>query len=223
MELLKRQIKKMLLSHRKKFIFIHNYKVAGTSIRAGLNSYNNHTFRSSSHLDKLKLLAGIYPRVFSSQFVSHISAAQLKKEIPSSIFDSYFKFGFVRNPWDWQVSLYTFMLKTLDHHQHELIKGMKSFDEYIDWRVHNDLHLQKSFFYENDVSLMDYIGRMENLQTDFEKICGIIGAEVKLPHLNPSRNDNDYLKYYSKHSIEMVSQAFREDIELFNYAIPENP
>lgn len=211
----------MLLSHEKKFIFIHNYKVAGTSIRDGLKSYNNHSFRSSNHLDKLKFLTGVYPRVYASQFASHIWATQLKKELPADIFDHYFKFGFVRNPWDWQVSLYTFMLKTEDHFQHELIKSMKSFDEYIDWRVHNNLRLQKNFFYDNNVCLMDYIGSMENLNEDFEKICGRIGVDAKLPHLNPSRNDNNYLKYYSKNSLEMVAQAFREDIELFKYTTPE--
>jgi len=113
------------------------------------------------------------------------------------------------------------MLKLESHHQHNLIKSMKSFDEYIDWRVHNDLDLQKTFFYENDICLVDEIGKMENLKEDFEKICTKIGIDVKLPHLNSSRNDKNYMKYYTKNSIEMVNQAFREDIELFNYSVPK--
>ena len=46
------------------------------------------------------------------------------------VFEEYFKFGFVENPWDWQVSLYTFMLKDAKHHQHEFVKSLKDFDEY---------------------------------------------------------------------------------------------
>ncbi len=68
---------------------------------------------------------------------------------------------------------------------------------------------------------MDDIGKMENLNEDFEKICEKIGIASNLPHLNSSRNDKNYVKYYTKNSIEMVNQAFREDIELFNYSVPK--
>lgn len=139
----------MIISHQKKIIFIHNYKVAGTSLRKSLSHFNNKNFRSSKRIDKLKFILGLYPKIYTSEFPRHIKAIELKKQLPAKVFNNYFKFGFVRNPWDWQVSLYTYMLKKEDHHQHDLIKSMKNFGEYIDWRVHNDLHLQKDFFYED--------------------------------------------------------------------------
>lgn len=210
----------MIISHQKKFIFIHNYKVAGTSIKNSLKRYNNKSFLRSTNSDKVRFIFGLYPRIYSSSFPGHMKAIELKKELPPKIFDDYFKFGFVRNPWDWQVSLYTYMLKLESHHQHELIKSMKSFDEYIDWRVHNDLHLQKEFFYADDECLMDYVGKMENLESDFTAVCEKVNIVAELPHLNASRKD-DYLKYYSKESFTMVSQAFEDDIKLFEYATPE--
>jgi hypothetical protein len=210
----------MIISHRKKFIFIHNYKVAGTSIGNSLREYDNRSFRSSAHIDKLMLLAGIYPRIYSSQFDGHVKAFQLKNRIAAKIFDSYFKFGFVRDPWDWQVSLYSYMLKLETHHQHKLVKSMKGFDEYIDWRVHNDLHLQKSFFYEEDVCLMDFIGKLENLKDDFRSVCERLKIDAELSRLNASRENQSYLTYYSKHSVTMVAQAFEEDIKLFGYSRP---
>jgi len=141
--------------------------------------------------------------------------------MPEQVFNDYFKFGFVRNPWDWQVSLYTFTLKLKSHHQHKLIKSMKNFDEYIDWRVHKDLHLQKDFFYDKDQLLVDYVGKFETLEDEFVKICNILSIDAKLPHLNASRNAKSYLDYYSNDSINMVSQAFEEDIKLFGYSMPE--
>ena len=211
----------MIISHQKEFIFIHNYKVAGTSIRNALNQFNNHTFRSSKHIDKIKFTLGLYPKIYTSTFSGHIKANDLKKEISKKVFDNYFKFGFVRNPWDWQVSLYTYMLKLESHHQHDLIKSMKNFDEYIDWRVHNDLHLQKEFFYDKDKCLMDFIGKIENLEEDFKSVCEKVKINVELPHLNVSRKNDNYLKYYSKESLLMVKEAFEEDIKLFGYSTPE--
>lgn len=210
----------MMISHRKKFIFIHNYKVAGTSIRNCLRPYSNHTFRSSSHADKLMILLGMYPKIYASQFIGHIKAAELKKDLPKEIFNHYFKFGFVRNPWDWQVSLYTFMLTRENHHQHDLVKSMSGFDEYIDWRVHEDLHLQKDFFFDGDDCLMDFIGKMENLQSDFNSICQRLKVDVQLEHKNKSREGQHFLEFYSEKSLEMVNQAYATDIRLFDYEKP---
>lgn len=211
----------MIISHKNKFIFIHNYKVAGTSVREALSGYGNKSFLASNTRDKLKFISGSFPRVYSNQFEHHIKANELKSKIPSTIFKEYFKFGFVRNPWDWQVSLYKFMIKRKTHHQHQLIKSMKNFDEYIDWRVHNELRLQKEFFYDRDTCLMDYIGKMENLNNDFSIICNKIGVKSELTHLNSSRTVEDsFLNYYSQETINLVDEAFKEDIKLFGYSKP---
>ncbi|MEM8509759.1 MAG: sulfotransferase family 2 domain-containing protein [Bacteroidota bacterium] len=212
----------MILSHSKQFIFIHNYKVAGTSVRNALKNYNNKSFWASNLNDKIQFITGNYPKVYAKQFAHHIKAPELQGIISEDIFTNYFKFGFVRNPWDWQVSLYKFMLKREKHRQHELVKNMKSFDEYIDWRVHEDLHLQKEFFYVEDTCLMDFIGKMENLNDDFEIICKKIGVTSELKHLNSSRKPSDsFLRYYSQKSIDLVFEGYQEDIKLFGYTKPE--
>lgn len=211
----------MIISHSKKFIFIHNYKVAGTSIKYILSKYNNQSFKGSIHTDKLKLLIGVYPKIYSNQFSGHVSAIELKNRLPKQVFERYYKFGFVRNPWDWQVSLYTYMLKLETHEQHKLIKSMRNFDEYIDWRVNKDLHLQKEFFYDKDMCLVNFVGKMENLENDFNNVCKTIGIKQTLPHLNESRqNEDNFLKYYSQKSIDLLFEAFKEDVKLFNYRKP---
>jgi hypothetical protein len=210
----------MIISHSKKFIFVHNYKVAGTSVQGALKKYGNQSFLRSGIPDMIMLTLGKYPKIFSSQFDGHITAVELKQKLPKEVFDNYYKFGFVRNPWDWQVSLYTFMLGLESHHQHQLVKSLKDFDEYIEWRVDKDLHLQKDFFYESDTCLVDFIGKMESLNDDFGVVLNKIGVESTLPHLNKSRKDGGFMKYYSQKSIDIVSEAFRADIELFGYETP---
>ena len=75
----------------------------------------------------------------------HVFAKDLRKRIPKHIWNNYYKFTFVRNPWDWQVSIYHYIISQKSNHHHKLVKGMSGFDEYIRWRVFEDKHLQKEF------------------------------------------------------------------------------
>ena len=212
----------MVISHKKRFIFVHNYKVAGTSIRKALKGYNNRTFLTSFIKEPIPYLIGRYPEIYSSQFEHHINARRLKEKLNSDYFKSYFKFGFVRNPWDWQISLYNYMLMRPNHHQHDIIKKISSFDDYIDWRIENDLKLQRDFFYDDDELLINFVGKMENLNKDFGYVCDKVGIKGKLKRLNSSRKATDgILNYYTPDSFMKVTQAFEKDIKSFNYDVPE--
>lgn len=204
----------MLISHSHKFIFIHIYKVAGTSVRTALQRFSY----PPSKKNKLKSFIQINPPIFSTDFEGHINARSLKAQLPCKIFNSYYKFAFVRNPWDWQVSLYHFALQTPEHHQHQLIKKMKSFDEYIDWRINEDLRLQKDFIYENDTLLVDFAGKMEQINTDIEYIRQKLRIhKLSLPHKNQSRHRN-YREYYDNTTKRYIEEAFAEDISAFKYS-----
>ncbi|MCW5515598.1 sulfotransferase family protein [Muriicola sp. Z0-33] len=211
----------MIISHGKKFIFIHNYKVAGTSMRQALKSHNDQSFLKCSLDSKFKFLLGSYPKIYSSQFDGHSTALEIKNKIPAEVFDSYYKFGFVRNPWDWQVSLYTYMLKSPNHYQHELITSLGSFEKYLDWRIHNELRLQKRFFYdEQNNCLVDFIGKMEQLNEDLDTIGRKLGITIDLPHLKKSRKNNSFSQHYTERTIDLVNEAFAEDIKTFGYTKP---
>lgn len=64
---------------------------------------------------------------------------------------------------------------------------------------------------------MDYIGKFENLQNDFDFICKTLKLDnKKLPHLR-KRNKMHYSKYYDEETINIVKKYHKEDLELFNY------
>jgi hypothetical protein len=95
---------------------------------------------------------------------------------------------------------------------------MKTFDEYIEWRIENDFEMQKNFIYDdNDEILVDFVGRFENLQEDFNEICLRLEIpEVRLPFENRSKHRH-YKEYYNQHTIQLVGDAYKEDIELLHY------
>jgi hypothetical protein len=202
----------MVISHGYQFIFIHNYKVAGTSVREALQVYTIPPKESYPNWIMQKL--HVLPQ--SSDFPDHISAPQLKAELAPKYFDKYYKFSFVRNPWDWQVSLYHYARQQKDHHQHEATMKM-SFDEYIHWRVNHEIRLQKNFMYDAQGNcLADYIGKMEHIESSFKHITKHIGIDAVLPHSNKSSHKH-YQDYYTPETRELIAVHFKEDIELFDY------
>jgi hypothetical protein len=208
----------MILSHQKKFIYIHIYKVAGMSIRSALQPFDEMSKKEFPWYENIKFDLGQRFKFLSGWALDHIKAKQVKKYLAPEVYNNYYKFTFVRNPWDWQVSLYHFMLQVPNHPQHRLVTKMKSFDEYIEWRVNEDLELQRDFIYDDQGNkILDFVGRFEHLQEDFNVICQNIGlAPVQLPYINKSKH-KPYKEYYSEHSKNLIGKAFKEDIELFKY------
>lgn len=211
----------MLISYRHRFIFVHVYKVAGSSVYSALRPYADEPgqpwpARMLSILG-VELRRPLRMAYRHKGFDDHIWARELITDLSPSVFRRFYSFAFVRNPWDWQVSLYHYGLQNQATHHHALFKSFGSFDRYLEWRVAKDCKLQADFVTDDHGRLIvDFVGRMENLEADFGEVLQHIGIDVDLPHTNPSRHE-DYRSYYSDYSRHLVADAFREDIERFQY------
>jgi len=205
----------MLLSYDHRFIFIHNYRVAGTSIRKSLEKYVKRPL-----LRRIFKEMGVGNKLSHHKwktFPAHIKAKELRRILPAELYDTFYKFAFVRNPWDWQVSLYHYMLKNKSHRQHRFISAMESFDEYIVWRVNEGKVLQKDFVTDSEgTMIVDFVGRYESLSKDFLQVCKVLNINASLPHINKSPHRN-YRSYYRAETRSLVEENFRADIELFGY------
>lgn len=156
--------------------------------------------------------------VFDSQpYRKHAFASEIVSKMGYENYHSYFSFAFVRNPWDWQVSLYKFVLRDPNNHHHEIVKGFTDFSEYIEWRCAEEVRYQKDFIYsDSGDKLVDYIGRFEALENDFNHLCDQIGISASLPHLNISER-KPYKEYYTPKTAKLVGDTYKPDIELFGY------
>ncbi|NJO77612.1 MAG: sulfotransferase family protein [Cyanobacteria bacterium RM1_2_2] len=208
----------MLINHQHKFIFIHVYKVAGTSV---LNALENQTYPayvpSAIRPGLTKVLRKFH---LSPSFPMHIhvKAKEVKAKLDPKIYDNYFKFAFVRNPWDWQVSLYEYAKQTKTHPQYDLMRSFSDFDQYLEWRVTQERTLQKEFVTDESGNLIvDYVGRFERLGEDFSIIADKVGMNVALPAFNKTRARKPYTDYYTERTKQMIYDHFREDIESFGY------
>ena len=192
----------MLMSHSHRFIFIHVYKVAGTSLRAALEPYAADRWRRlwARHLGRLYTPELPHP---------HLRAAQVLDLVGPEVFNNRFKFCFVRNPWAWQAK---------EHYQQQLARSFDNFDAYLKWRVNEDLHLQSEFILDAENRLLvDHVGRIETLNDDMRVITSRIGIPgLNVPVVDRSAH-KDYRSYYSDYGRKLVEEAFAPDIERFGY------
>ena len=112
---------------------------------------------------------------------------------------------------------HNFILKEKKHPQHDFVKKFGGFKEHIVWRCENRAVRQKDFIYsKHNEMLVDFVGKYENINTDFKKICAHIGISASLPKLNVS-NTLQYQRFYGDRTKELVRQTFEPDIALFEY------
>lgn len=206
----------MLLSFSKKFIFIHIDKSAGTSVKAALTKYCTYP-QESAYSSVLKKL-GI--RQYSEEFYDHIRSQELMRYLDPQVFHSFYKFAFVRNPWDWMLSSYTYYLKKPQIHPHVYFKDqIQSFRDFILWQTGNPYiyHTQSEYLFDSDgKKLVDFIGRFENVAEDFKKVTNHLGINEVLPHKNISK-EKGYADQYTSETKDLVYLHYRRDIDLFGY------
>ena len=150
------------------------------------------------------------------------------EQMESLDLSKYFKFGFVRNPWDRLVSVYFFWRNQNKSHEFykwdypqvdHINKNNITFKEFISEVFHgqpvfNRQHTQSNSFYTKG---LDFIGRFERIQKDFNIACDKIGIpQRELPHLNRTKHKN-YTEYYDDKSRQMVADKYKIDVESFGY------
>jgi hypothetical protein len=101
-----------------------------------------------------------------------------------------------------------------------VIKAM-SFEDYIYWKAQRGMGQQKRFLTdENGEIILDFIGRFETLQKDYEKILELLKLpKVKLAIVNQNPQlQRDYRSYYNEETKNIISEHHKEDIEMFGYS-----
>jgi hypothetical protein len=147
----------------------------------------------------------------------------------------YFSFSFVRNPWDRIASCYRYFrsIKPEDRWYKgnqklaDLSKKI-SFQEFVqrvpefqkmmvreEGSVRSGIHFQPfSYFLDKPV---DYIGKMENINRDYIKICRRLDIRIRpLKKINTT-NASNYQELYIEETKDIVYNIYKEDIEKYNY------
>ena len=205
----------MIISERHQFIFVAIPKTGTHSIRRALRPH-----MGEKDLEQVQLFE---QRQFPFPELArlghgHLSLTQVRPYIDPAKFDSYFKFAFVRNPFDRFVSYCAFMTREQKVFDRDPKAVMRHFLFTAPPLRHILFQPQYSFISSREGELLtDYVGRVEQMQSCFDEICDRIGIESsELEKSNRSARD-DYRQYYDQPLIDGVSRLYARDLELFDY------
>ena len=148
-------------------------------------------------------------------------------------FQEYFKFCFVRNPWDRLLSAYLFLrrggMNEADAAWAQ--QNLADYDEFesfvLNWvndqNIWKWVHFRPQYDWicdENQQCLMDFVGRMESIDADFQHVADRLRPSAKLPVKNRTRTDH-YSTYYTDAMRDIVARVYRVDIQMFDYEFGE--
>lgn len=216
-----------------KFIFIRNAKSGSTSIVENWCP----GYISTSQLPDHMVLPGTSTWNHDK---NHIPLSHVQKNMDCDEYDQYFKFGFVRNPFDRLVSAYLYVVDWHAYFEHA--RPYESFEDFVNQLFVTKIKPAESMKYGPQHVFLDgcdHVGRFENLQRDYNLVCERISVYPRrltrenseyawryLPkhgwsvyhEQNPLKPRQHYTEYYNQHTRDVVSDVFACDLEQYNYS-----
>jgi hypothetical protein len=205
----------MIVSHRHRFIFTAIPKTGTHSVRQALR-----THLGSDDLEQVRLFVEKrfpFPELAKIGH-GHIGLSEVRHFLGEETFGSYWKFAFVRNPFDRFVSYCAFATSREGSFLRDPQGVMRYFLFEAPPHHHMVFRPQYSFISDADgAPLTDQLGRVEDMQGSYDAICAKLGiASEPLERANASRH-GDYRSYYDQQLIDGVAKLYARDLELFGY------
>jgi hypothetical protein len=227
----------MIVSHKHKFIFIKTRKTAGTSTECALSAicgpddiltrleeveqHRIGELSAQNYKYMPPLFSREWPNLISRflrhgkapfDYYNHMTAWRVEKRLSKTVWNSYFKFAFDRNPWDREMSWYSHRvsqertLTSFAEHVHNLPKDkLPNFDTYA---IHGKI-------------AVDFVGRYENLASDLQKVMDEVGVKDQI-HLPLTRREHrkdrrPYRELYTPEMRDIIARVYSQEIELLGY------
>ncbi len=178
--------------------------------------------------------------------MNKMTAQETRALYGDDIFDTYFKFTMVRNTWDLLVSYYLwgcwgpfgrlekwFRKGGQWGHPYQFKKlcigRLPAFKDYLS-DIHNynialgfspsqtDLTCQLDAICIDGQLAVDFVGRFENMQDEFNFVCDKIDfPRVRLRYSNKSTRKKHYSAFYDDASKRFVARKYERDIDYFKF------
>lgn len=194
----------MIISHARRFIFIKTVKTGGTSLEMALSKYcapgdvltplipeeeqqrqavsgtgaRNYLVPLSEYGLKKRLKRRLLGKR-EHRFSEHTPGWLARQRLGEDVWNGYFKFTLVRDPFDRCVSRYFYTKKYFDETGAEEVWDRRSFDQFL--RYHPELINENWPMYTTkDEPIIDFAARYEHLEADLGEVSRRIGLPQNL-------------------------------------------
>ncbi|MEO7654610.1 MAG: sulfotransferase family 2 domain-containing protein [Sphingomicrobium sp.] len=204
----------MIVSALRRFIFVAIPKTGTHAVR--------HALREHMGPDDIEQVGLFVTKRFPIPELArfqhgHLSLQQLRPHLPPGDFESFFKFAFVRNPFDRFVSYCAFMTRDDRMFERDPHLVMRHFLANPPWD-HVLFQPQHGQLVNDEGQLLtDMIARFETMQQSFDAIAERIGIPTMTLKRVNSSSHADYRTYFNQELRDGVAQLYARDLELFGY------
>lgn len=158
---------------------------------------------------------------------NHMSAEKIRQQVGVDVWDSYFKFCVIRNPFEKCISAYEHfgprfeMSNIIDSNNESLSNRKLGFLKFVTEHAPVD---RDKYTIDGIICMDDFI-RFESLEEDLRRICGLLDLPFEpeyLPNFNSDiRNQESTIQnLYSLESQRIVRETFAFELETFRYELP---
>ncbi|MEM6890919.1 MAG: sulfotransferase family 2 domain-containing protein [Pseudomonadota bacterium] len=212
----------MIISHGRRYIFVHIPKTGGTSLARALED----------RAMKDDLLVGDTPKALRrrqrlknlhtrGRLWKHSTLADIDGILQPVDIQELFVFTLVRNPWDRVVSYYFWLrAQTFDHPDVHCAKRSDFQTFLADRGVQSRLSLSPARHYMTDYTGREHQAhylRLEHLDVDAAPLWDHLGFRLEVPHDNRSDRPADHRTCYTQATQALVGRLCAEDIARFGY------
>lgn len=227
----------MLISHRYKFLYTKTAKTAGTSVESFFEPFcmPEGEWEQQHGRDEYESDAGVIgfrgpDPPADLKWRNHMSAAEIRALAGPEVWDGYFKFCVVRNPFDKCVSAFEHFGRNHAVKRRPLLSRFTARNmteeqyRFLDYLKTKPLLDRDKYVIDGEFCLDDVI-KFENLQGDIERICGTLGLPYdadRLPTFKKGlrREGATCEALYTPQSRKIVEETFAYELKQFDYAFP---
>ena len=207
------------------FLFIHVPKAAGTSV-AGAFAHLDLVRAYKRMKDPARRVAWIAEKGIPEEVLTlpiHTPAVHLKSVLGEDRFKAFYRFAIVRNPWDMELSWYTYNAQTESAPHHQRVIGYADFNDYVRRHLaeHGSLLANgpqtKYVLDEDGVELVDDVFRYEEVDQGFAKVLERLSLNgIELDQFNQSYHV-PWTEAYTAETFELVRTIAQPDADAFGY------
>ncbi len=230
----------MLISHRYHFIYTKTSKTASTSVESYFEPFcmPEGCWQQSHARETIESEAGIIgfrgPNSSGQKWHGHMAADKIKEQIGDDVWNQYFKFCVIRDPFDKAVSGFHFAEHMQDQRTglaklvvniKRFLRGSSAEKRFRKWVARSSFKDDRNKYMINGEVCVDYFIRYEELEKGIREVSEKLGLPIELERLPKFKTgirpqDRDLTGYYDKPTARRIAKQFAWEIETFGYTPP---